>query len=77
MDNPRTARSFVVPKEEIAAAGYDLSLNRYREIEHDAVEHEPPAEILSRLREMERDIFDGLEELEKMLGDGIVKEAAE
>jgi type I restriction enzyme M protein len=76
-DNPRTARSFVVSKEEIAAAGYDLSLNRYREIEHDAVEHEPPAEILSRLREMERDIFDGLEELETMLGDSTVKEAAE
>ena len=76
-DNPRTARSFVVPKEEIAAAGYDLSLNRYREIEHDAVEHDPPAEILSRLREMEREIFDGLDELEKMLGDGSAKEAAE
>lgn len=76
-DNPRTARSFVVPKAEIAAAGYDLSLNRYREIEHDAVEHEPPAEILSRLREMEREIFDGLEELERMLGEGVVSEAAE
>ena len=76
-DNPRTARSFVVPKDEIAAAGYDLSLNRYREIEHDAVEHEPPAEILSRLREMEREIFDGLEELEMMLGDTSPKEAAE
>lgn len=77
MDRPRTARSFVVPKEEIAAAGYDLSLNRYREIEHDAIEHEAPAEILSRLREMERDIFDGLEELEKMLGEGAALEAAE
>lgn len=76
-DNPRTARSFVVPKAEIAAAGYDLSLSRYREIEHDAVEHEPPTEILSRLREMERDIFDGLEELETMLGDASVREAAE
>ncbi|KKL80278.1 hypothetical protein LCGC14_2006330, partial [marine sediment metagenome] len=76
-DNPRTARSFVVPKEEIAATGYDLSLNRYREIEHDAVEHEPPTEILSRLREMERDIFDGLEKLETMLGDASVREAAE
>ncbi|WP_353472496.1 class I SAM-dependent DNA methyltransferase [Salipiger sp. H15] len=76
-ENPRTARSFVVPKAEIVAASYDLSLNRYREIEHDTVEHEPPAQILSRLREMERDIFDGLEELEKMLGESIAKEAAE
>jgi type I restriction enzyme M protein len=75
--NPRTARSFVVPKAEIAEAGYDLSLSRYREIEHDAVAHEPPAEILSRLRVLERDIFDGLEELEEMLGDSAVKEAAE
>ena len=76
-DNPRTARSFVVPKAEITAAGYDLSLNRYRKIEHDAVEHEPPAEILSRLREMEREIFDGLEELEALLGGSTVREAAE
>jgi len=76
-NNPRTARSFVVPKAEIAAAGYDLSLNRYREIEHDAVEHEPPAEIVSRLRQMERDIFDGLDELESMLGANAVREAAE
>ncbi|TFL18464.1 HsdM family class I SAM-dependent methyltransferase [Jannaschia formosa] len=76
-ERPRTARSFVVPKGEIAAAGYDLSLNRYREIEHDAVEHEPPAEILSRLREMEREIFDGLDELEAMLAENSVKEAAE
>lgn len=76
-DRPRTARSFVVPKAEIAAAGYDLSLNRYREIEHDAVEHESPAEILSRLRKMEQDISDGLDELEAMLGTGPVREAAE
>ena len=76
-DRPRTAQSFVVPKAEIAAANYDLSLNRYREIEHDAVEHEAPAEILSRLREMERDIFDGLDELEKMLGEDAAKVAAE
>lgn len=76
-DRPRTAQSFVVPKEEIAAKGYDLSLNRYREIEHEAVEHEAPAEILSRLREMEREIADGLDELEVMLGAGVKLEAAE
>ncbi|MBM2323036.1 HsdM family class I SAM-dependent methyltransferase [Marivita cryptomonadis] len=76
-DNPRTARSFVVPKEEIAAAGYDLSLNRYREIEHDVVEHERPATILKRLRAMELEICTGLDALEAMLGDGPAKEAAE
>ncbi len=76
-EQPRTARGFVVPKAEIAAAGYDLSLNRYREIEHDAVVHEAPAEILSRLRELEREIAEGLDELEAMLGTGVALEAAE
>ena len=76
-ENPRTDRSFVVPKAEIAAAGYDLSLNRYRKIEHDAVVHEPPAAILKRLRGMELEICTGLDELEKMLSDSAEKEAAE
>ncbi|QUP52282.1 N-6 DNA methylase [Ralstonia syzygii] len=29
--NPRTAQSFCVPKDDIAAQGYDLTLNRYQE----------------------------------------------
>jgi hypothetical protein len=33
-DRPRTAQSFCIPKADVAAAGYDLSLNRYREVEH-------------------------------------------
>src|SRR6516165_5011572 len=37
---PRTAQSFCVPKADIVAAGYDLSLNRYKEVEHDEVAHE-------------------------------------
>jgi type I restriction enzyme M protein len=45
---PRTAQSFCVPKADIAAAaGYDLSLNRYREVAHEEVEHESPAIILA------------------------------
>jgi hypothetical protein len=34
---------FCVSKADIAAAGYDLSLNRYKEVEHDQVNHESPA----------------------------------
>jgi type I restriction enzyme M protein len=52
----RTAQSFLVPKSEIAAQGYDLSLNRYREVEHDEVEHRTPAEILAELINLEREI---------------------
>jgi type I restriction enzyme M protein len=46
-ERPRTAQSFCVPKADIAAQGYDLSLNRYKEVVHEAVEHRAPKEILA------------------------------
>lgn len=67
--NPRTAQSFCVPKAEIAATGvYDLSLNRYKQVEHEAVEHESPAGIIAELRKLEDEISAGLTKLEAMLG---------
>jgi hypothetical protein len=38
-----------VPKAEIAGNDYDLSINRYKEVEYEAVECEPPQAILKRL----------------------------
>ena len=46
---PRTAQSFCVPKADLAAQGYDLSLNRYKEVVHEEVTHRPPGEILRSL----------------------------
>ena len=66
-DRERTAQSFCVPKAEIAEQGYDLSLNRYKELVHDEVEHRPPLEILAELRSIEQEILQGIEELEGML----------
>jgi type I restriction enzyme M protein len=67
-DRPRTAQSFLVPKAEIAANDYDLSLNRYKEVEHEATEYDPPKVILERLAALEAEIAKGREELEGMLG---------
>jgi type I restriction enzyme M protein len=68
-DNPRTAQSFCVSKTEIAATGtYDLSLNRYKLVEHAEVEHESPAAIIAELRKLEDEISEGLTKLEAMLG---------
>ena len=53
---PRTAQSFCVPKADIAAQGYDLSLNRYKEVVHEEVEHRPPKEILADLAKLEAEI---------------------
>ena len=66
-ERPRTAQSFCVPKAEIAAAGYDLSINRYKEVVHEAVEHRPPKEIIAELKALEKEIADGLDELEGTL----------
>jgi type I restriction enzyme M protein len=64
---PRTAQSFCVPQAEIAANGYDLSINRYKEVVHAVVEHLPPKEILAKLALLEEEILAGMKELEGML----------
>jgi len=66
-DRPRTAQSFCVPKEEIAANAYDLSLNRYKEVIHEEVDHRSPKEILAELQALEAEIQQGMRDLEAML----------
>ncbi|MFC7405719.1 type I restriction-modification system subunit M [Georgenia alba] len=63
----RAERSFCVPKDEIANNGYDLSLNRYKEVVHEEVEHRPPLEILADLEKLEGEIQQGLKDLKAML----------
>ena len=67
-ERPRTSQSFCVPKADVVAQGYDLSLNRYKEVVHEAVEHRSPKEILAELRGIEEEIQRGMRELEEMLG---------
>ena len=68
-ERERTAQSFCVPKAEIGATGgYDLSLNRYKEVEHEEQNHAAPADIIRELRELEEEISNGLTRLEEMLG---------
>jgi type I restriction enzyme M protein len=66
-ERPRTAQSFCVPKADIAANGYDLSLNRYKEVVYEEVEYVPPKQILAELAELEREIEQGMKELEAMV----------
>ncbi|SFA52420.1 type I restriction enzyme M protein [Anoxybacillus pushchinoensis] len=66
-DRKRTEQSFFVPVEEIRENDYDLSINKYKEIEYEEVQYEAPSIILKRIREIEEQIVDGLRELEDML----------
>jgi len=66
-DRKRTEKSFFVPKEEIVKNDYDLSINRYKEIEYDEVEYEAPKVIIQRIKELEQQILDGLNDIERMV----------
>ena len=64
----RTEQSFLVPKGEIAGNDYDLSINRYKEVEYEAVEYAPPKEILATIAQLDAEIEAGRRELEGLLG---------
>lgn len=66
-DRARTEQSFMVPKAEIAENGYDLSINKYKQVEYVPVEYPPTSEILDDLKALEQQITQGLKELEGML----------
>ena len=68
-ERKRTEQSFFVPKQEIADNGYDLSINKYKEIEYTPVAYPPTKEILAQIRQLETEITENLNELEKMLAD--------
>jgi type I restriction enzyme M protein len=63
----RIEQSFSVPKADIIAQGYDLSLNRYKEVIHDEVEYRPPLEIIADIEVLEAEIAAGLARLKAML----------
>ena len=69
----RTDRSFLVPKEEIVEQNYDLSINRYKEIEYDEVEYDDPKTIINGkdgqpgLRQLAEERLRILDELEGMV----------
>lgn len=67
VDRKRTEQSFLVPKADIVGNGYDLSINRYKEIIYEEVQYDPPLIILADLKAIELEIKGGLAELEGML----------
>ena len=67
-DRARTDKSFLVPKTEIADNDYDLSVNRYKEVEYEVIEYDPPKVILERLAGLEEEIAKGRSRLEELLG---------
>jgi len=66
-DRERTDKSFMVPKQDIADNGYDLSINKYKEVVYEKVEYPPTSEIMANIREIGMEIGKEMDELEKLL----------
>jgi type I restriction enzyme M protein len=64
-----TDQSFLIYKSAIAANGYDLSINRYKETVYDKVVYDAPAVIMARLDELSLDISSKMEELRGLIGE--------
>ena len=58
----RKEQSFLVPVEEIREKDYDLSINKYKEVEREVVEYEEPAVVLERIDTLQSEISEALAE---------------
>lgn len=67
-ESDHTGKYFFVPKDEIVAGNYDLSISKYKEEIIDEVIYEKPALILAKLKTLESEIDKELAELEGMMG---------
>ena len=67
IDRKRTDKSFFVPKEEIVANDYDLSINKYKKVEYVAMEYPPTSEIMANIEAIEMEIAKEMAELKKLL----------
>ncbi len=59
-----------MPQSEIVAQGYDLSINRYKEVVHEEVDHRAPQAILDELENIEKEITQGMKQLRGMIESG-------
>lgn len=64
----RTEQSFFVEKQDIVDNEYDLSINKYKEVEYVPVEYPSTQEIMANLHELEMEITKNLAKLDEMLG---------
>ena len=63
----RKEQSFFVPADEIRQNDYDLSINKYKEVERERVEYEPVTDIMARLEQTEQEYQKGFVELSLIL----------
>lgn len=63
----RKEQSFLVPVDDIRANDYDLSINKYKEVERVKVEYEQPEEILGRIEQLQNAVMEGFAEYRRIV----------
>ena len=61
----RKEQSFLVPVEEIRENDYDLSINKYKEVERIKVEYEAPEVIFGKIATLQQDINNAMSEFKE------------
>lgn len=73
LDNERNRtrkdQSFFVPVQEIIDNDYDLTINKYKEVEKEVKVYRPTKEILADIEATQKEMIEAFEELKKMLGE--------
>ena len=64
-DRTRKDQSFFVPVDEIVANDYDLSINKYKEVEKVKVEYESPKAVFKRIKKLQDDITAAMTEFQE------------
>lgn len=65
--NERNSKYFYVDIKELRENGYDLSINRYKQITHEEIQYDPPLNIISQIKLIEEEKRNHLKELEDLL----------
>ncbi|KGX90040.1 MULTISPECIES: type I restriction-modification system subunit M [Pontibacillus] len=66
-ERKRTEQSFFVTVDELRENDYDLSINKYKEIEYEEVEYEEPKQLLNKVEKYEQEILENIGELKNLI----------
>jgi type I restriction enzyme M protein len=64
---PESKRSILVPFARIKNSDYNLSVSRYKQVEHEDVEYEEPEALIENVKRLEAEIAKDLQELRAMI----------
>jgi type I restriction enzyme M protein len=63
----QSEKSILVPFSEIKRSGYNLSISRYKQVEHEEVQYEEPEVLIENVSQLEEEIARELQELKTMI----------